>query len=80
MAARSKSKVEEATEKAELAGSIAQEALATVQAQGLIFESLIARLRDSNALSQESIRSIFLGAAAVIDTSRHGAAACAPGD
>ena len=61
------SKVEEAIAKAELAACLAQEALATIQAQDLILGSLIARLRESNTLSQQSVRTIFLGAAAVID-------------
>ena len=60
-------KEDKALEYAEVANRVATHALATVHTQGIIFEALIAALRDNGVLTQEAIARIFHGAAATID-------------
>lgn len=54
-------------ERAKIAQEFAANATTTARAYGLLFESLLACLKDNNILSDSKIKLVFLGAAATID-------------
>ena len=62
-------KADDAIKYAEVAQQMAGSAQLTATVQGIMFESLITVLRDSNAISKDDIEHVFLVAAAVIDDS-----------
>ncbi len=62
-------KADNAIEYATVAQQLAASAVVTAHAQGIIFEALIAVLRDSGFIPQDAVARVFLGAAAIIDDS-----------